>query len=178
MGVTPTRPAERDAAERRCWLIKSEPNAFSFDALMAAHGRTTPWDGVRNYQARNFMRDEMREGDAVIFYHSSATPPGAVGLAEVASAPRPDPTQFDASSRYADPTSDPADPRWYLVDIRGVRALPRIVSLREIKAHPVLRAMTVAQRGSRLSVMPLACEHLDVIVALASGAGPSPEGGD
>ena len=167
MGVTAEARGEREAGERRCWLVKSEPTTFSFDALLAADERTTPWDGVRNYQARNFMRDEMRVGDAVIFYHSNATPPGAVGLAEVASPPRPDPTQFDEGSRYADPTSDPADPRWFLVDVRAVRALPRMVTLQEIKAHPELGEMLVARRGNRLSVMPVACAHLDVLVALA-----------
>ena len=165
MTAEATREREDDA--RRCWLVKSEPTTFSFDALLASDDRTTPWDGVRNYQARNFMRDDMRVGDTVIFYHSNATPPGAVGLAEVASEPRPDPTQFDAGSRYADPASDPADPRWFLVDIRAVRALPRTVTLQEIKAHPDLREMLVARRGNRLSVMPVACAHVDVLVALA-----------
>jgi predicted RNA-binding protein with PUA-like domain len=173
--VTEHATGEREAGARRCWLIKSEPTTFSFDALLAADDRTVPWDGVRNYQARNFMRDEMRVGDAVIFYHSNATPPGAVGLAEVASAPRPDPTQFDEGSRYADPGSDPADPRWFLIDIRAVRALPRMVTLQEIKAHPDLREMLVARRGNRLSVMPVACAHADALVALAGRGGDDRE---
>ncbi|CAN5751219.1 EVE domain-containing protein [soil metagenome] len=154
--------------ERRCWLMKSEPTTFSFDDLLAAPESTTPWDGVRNYQARNYMRDDMRVGDEVVFYHSNATPPCAVGLAEVASAARPDPSQFDADSPYADPTSDPGEPRWLLVDVRALRPFARSIPLSEIKAHPVLRELLVARRGNRLSVMPVSPEHLDVLVALAA----------
>jgi len=152
---------------RRYWLLKSEPGTFSFDDLLAAPGRTTPWDGVRNYQARNFMRDQMRPGDPVLFYHSNATPPGVVGVAEVASEPYPDPSQFDPASRYYDEASSREAPRWQLVDVRGVRALPRLVSLEAIKAHPELRSMEVARRGSRLSVTPVAPEHFACILALA-----------
>jgi len=155
---------------RRCWLVKSEPEAFSFDDLMASQDRTTRWDGVRNYQARNFMRDQMRPGDAVLFYHSNATPPGIVGVAEVASAAYPDPTQFDPTSRYYDPASPPEAPRWQLVDIRGVRPLERLVPLDEIKAHPLLSGMEVARRGSRLSVMPVEPAHFDALLALARNA--------
>jgi predicted RNA-binding protein with PUA-like domain len=153
---------------RRCWLVKSEPSTFSFDDLLAAPDATTPWDGVRNYQARNFIRDEMALGDEVIFYHSSASPPAAVGIAEVASAPRPDPSQFDPGSPYHDPTSDPHDPRWFLVDVRALRPLARPVSLPELKADAVLRDMLVTRRGNRLSVMPVDPEHLDALEALAT----------
>jgi predicted RNA-binding protein with PUA-like domain len=153
---------------RRCWLVKSEPATFSFDDLLAAPDATTPWDGVRNYQARNFMRDEMAPGDEVVFYHSSASPPAAVGIAEVASAPRPDPSQFDPRSPYHDPTSDPDDPRWYVVDVRALRPLPRPVSLAELKADPVLRDMLVTRRGNRLSVMPVDPAHVDALEALAA----------
>jgi predicted RNA-binding protein with PUA-like domain len=165
----------KDRGGRRFWLVKSEPRSFSFDDLMAAERRTTPWDGIRNYQARNFMRDEMRVGDPVIFYHSQTKAPGAVGLAEVASPPRPDPSQFVQGSRYADATSDPDDPRWYLVDVRGVRKFPRMVTLREIKEHPLLRTMTVASRGSRLSVMPVTEAQFDALLALAEDAAAAPE---
>jgi predicted RNA-binding protein with PUA-like domain len=152
---------------RRCWLVKSEPSSFSFDDLLAAPHQTTPWDGIRNYQARNFMRDEMRPGDPVLFYHSQTAPPGVVGLAEVASEPYPDPTQFDPDSPYFDAASTREAPRWHLVDVRAVRALPRMVTLEAIKDHPLLRGMEVARRGSRLSVMPVDPEHLDALLALA-----------
>jgi predicted RNA-binding protein with PUA-like domain len=153
---------------RRCWLVKSEPSTFSFDDLRASPEAMTPWDGVRNFQARNFMRDEMAIGDEVIFYHSSASPPAAVGIAEVASAARPDPSQFDPRSPYHDPASDPNDPRWYLVDVRALRPLPRPVPLSELKADPVLRDMLVTRRGNRLSVMPVDPEHVDALEALAA----------
>ncbi len=156
---------------RRCWLLKSEPGTFSFDDLLATPGRTTAWDGVRNYQARNFMRDQMRPGDPVLFYHSNATPPGVVGLAEVASEPYPDPSQFDPASPYYDATSSREAPRWQLVDVRAVRALPCMVSLAAIKAHPELRGMEVARRGSRLSITPVDPAHLERILALAEEAG-------
>ena len=152
---------------RRCWLVKSEPGSFSFADLLAAPARTTPWDGVRNYQARNFMRDEMRVGDAVLFYHSGATPPGVVGLAEVASEPYPDPTQFDEGSRYFDPKSRPDEPRWQLVDLRAVRELASMVTMGEIKSHPELRTMEVARRGSRLSITPVDCAHLDLVLEIS-----------
>lgn len=149
---------------RRCWLVKTEPGSFSIDDL--ARAGVEPWDGVRNYQARNFMRDEMRVGDPVLVYHSNADPPGVVGIAEVASEPYPDPTQFDPSSRYFDPTSDPADPRWILVDMRFVEKLPRLVSLPELRTRPELEGMVLLGR-SRLSVQPVEPAHFDVIVSLA-----------
>lgn len=155
---------------RRCWLIKSEPGTFSFDDLLAEPEQTTAWDGVRNYQARNFMRDEMRVGDAVLFYHSNASPPGVVGLAEVASEPYPDPTQFDPSSPGHDPKSSRETPRWQLVDIRAVRALPRMVTLEHIKSHPALRQMEVARRGSRLSITPVDAAHLELVLELGEAA--------
>lgn len=158
---------------RRWWILKSEPDAFSFQDLMDAPGRTTPWDGVRNYQARNFMRDEMRVGDAVLFYHSGPKAPGVVGLAEVASEPYPDPSQFDPSSRYHDAASDEADPRWVLVDIRGLRPLGRVVALAEIKADPRFEGMLLTRRGTRLSVMPVDAPHAEAIVAL--GDAPAEE---
>lgn len=149
---------------RRCWLVKTEPGSFSIDDL--ARAGVEPWDGVRNYQARNFMRDEMKVGDPVLVYHSNADPPGVVGLAEVASEPYPDPTQFDPSSKYFDPTSDPADPRWILVDMRFVEKLPRLVPLPELRARPELQGMVLLGR-SRLSVQPVEPAHFDVIVSLA-----------
>ena len=105
------------------WLMKSEPDAFGIDDLRSRPRKTEPWDGVRNYQARNFMRDDMKKGDLIFFYHSNCKVPGIVGIAEVASAPYPDPTQFDPDSKYFDPKSDPDDPRWILVDVKYKRSL-------------------------------------------------------
>ncbi|MHC4261149.1 MAG: EVE domain-containing protein [Planctomycetota bacterium] len=140
---------------RRYWLLKSEPDVFSFADLLASKGRRTMWDGVRNYQARNFMRDEMAVGDGVLFYHSNAKPPGVAGLAEIASEAYPDPTQFDPKDSHHDPKSDPEDPRWLLVDVVGVEELPEFVPLEALKADPALDEMVVTQRGSRLSVQPV-----------------------
>jgi predicted RNA-binding protein with PUA-like domain len=153
----------------RAWLVKSEPDAFSFDDLMRAPGRTTRWDGVRNYQARNYMRDEMRVGDVVLFYHSNASPPGVAGLAEVASEPYPDPSQFDPASPYHDPTSDRSSPRWWLVDVRATAPLPRLVTLNELRADPVIAGLDLPllRRANRLSVMPLPAAAVDRIVVLA-----------
>ncbi len=146
------------------WLIKSEPDAYSIDDLKR-DGREM-WDGIRNYQARNMMRDEMRVGDRVLFYHSSCKVPAVVGIAKVASKAYADPTQFDPESKYYDPKSDPDDPRWYLVDIAFVRKFQRAVTLAQIKAHPELEGMILRRRGNRLSIMPVSKHHFDVIVAL------------
>ncbi len=151
---------------KRHWLVKSEPDAFSIDDLRAAG--TEPWDGIRNYQARNMMRDDMAIGDRVLFYHSNAKPPGLVGLAEVASEPYPDPTAFDPASKYYDPKSDPDDPRWILVDLRYVDHLPRFLSLDELKQRKELDGMPLLAKGQRLSVMPIEKQHYDAVVALAS----------
>lgn len=149
------------------WLMKSEPEAFSFDDLKARPKRTEPWDGVRNYQARNFMRDEMKVGDRIFFYHSNCKEPGIVGIAEVASKPYPDPTQFDPESKYFDPKSDPDDPRWILVDVRYKRDLKRPITLSEIKDHAdALDGLQLIKRGNRLSVMPIAAEHWDYILGM------------
>jgi predicted RNA-binding protein with PUA-like domain len=153
----------------RAWLLKTEPDVFGYDDLWRAEGRTAPWDGVRNYQARNYLRDEMRVGDVVIVYHSSARPPGAAGLAEVASAPFPDPAQFDPASAYHDPASTREAPRWWSVDVRATAPLPRLVPLAELRADPVLAALDLAllRRGNRLSVMPLPPAAVARIEALA-----------
>jgi len=154
-------------SRRRYWLLKSEPGSFSFEDLWAAKGRRTPWDGVRNYQARNLLRDELRPGDGVLFYHSNADPTGVAGLAEVASEPRPDPTQFDPADDHFDPQARPEDPRWWLVDVRAVQRLPRTVPLAELKAEPGLAAMAVCQRGSRLSVQPVTPAEWRLVQRLA-----------
>ena len=146
------------------WLIKSEPDAYSIDDLMR-DGRT-PWDGIRNYQARNMMRDAMRIGDEVLFYHSSCAEPAVVGVARVASKPYPDPTQFDRRSKYYDQKSKKDEPRWVLLDIEFVRKLDRPVPLAELKERPDLGGMTLLRRGNRLSIMPVSAAHWRRILGL------------
>ena len=136
------------------WLMKSEPDECSIDDVLAAPGKKTPWTGVRNYQARNFMRDEMRVGDGVLFYHSSCAEPGIAGLAEVASAPYPDASQFDRKSDYFDAKSSPAAPRWVNVDVRAVRKT-RLVPLAELRQHKALARMALLRPGNRLSITPV-----------------------
>ncbi len=146
------------------WLMKSEPDAYSIDDL-EKDGRE-PWDGIRNYQARNMMRDDMKVGDKVFFYHSNCKEPGVVGIMKVASKPYPDPTQFDPDSKYFDAKSKPDEPRWCLVDVKFVRKLKRTISLAEIKAHPGLDDMILTRKGNRLSVMPVDRSHWDIILGL------------
>jgi len=136
------------------WLMKSEPDECSIEDVLAAPGRTTPWSGVRNYQARNYMRDGMQVGDGVLFYHSSCPQPGIAGLAEVASAPYPDKTQFDRKSDYYDPKSKKDRPRWFNVDVRALKKT-RLLSLQELKAHKPLASMLVLRPGNRLSITPV-----------------------
>ena len=149
------------------WLMKSEPDVFGIDDLASRPRQTEPWDGVRNYQARNFMRDDMKIGDPIFFYHSNCKVPGIVGLAEVASKPYPDPGQFDEDSKYFDPKSDPADPRWQLVDIRFVRKFKETVSLTQMKNMPELEGFRLVSRGNRLSVMPVEPEYWNAIMDVA-----------
>jgi predicted RNA-binding protein with PUA-like domain len=148
------------------WLMKTEPETFSWDDLLASPHRTTSWDGVRNYQARNLMRDGMRRGDRVLFYHSQTSPPAVVGLARVVREAFPDPTQFDRKSKYFDAGSDPADPRWVAVDIQADRPLKRPIGLPELKTAPGLEKMVVTQRGSRLSVQPVLPQEWKVVLGL------------
>ncbi|HEY4638072.1 MAG TPA: EVE domain-containing protein [Burkholderiales bacterium] len=136
------------------WLMKSEPDECSIDDALAAPGRITPWSGVRNYQARNFMRDAMRVGDGVLFYHSSCPEPGIAGLAEVASLPYPDPSQFDRRSDYYDAKSKRAAPRWIMVDVRALRKT-RLLPLAELRRHKALAKMWLLRPGSRLSITPV-----------------------
>ncbi len=151
----------------RAWLMKSEPDSYSYRDLVG-DGRTA-WDGVRNYQARNFMRDDMRLGDLVLYYHSSTAVPAVVGLARVASEPYPDATQFDAHDDHYDPKATHEAPRWFLVDIEPVRELERPVTLGEMKADPALAGMALLARGNRLSVMPVEPEHVRHILELGAG---------
>ena len=136
------------------WLMKSEPSEVSVDDALAAPKATVPWTGVRNYQARNFMRDGMQVGDGVLFYHSSCAEPGIVGIAQVASGAYPDPTQFDSTSDYFDPASKPDAPRWLLVDVQVLRKT-RNLTLAELRADPQLQDLIVLKKGSRLSITPV-----------------------
>ena len=146
------------------WLMKSEPDVYSIDDL-ERDGREM-WDSIRNYQARNFMRDDMRIGDEIFFYYSNCKEPGIVGIARVCSEPYPDPTQFDESSRYFDPKSTQENPRWILVDVEFVRKLTRNITLTEIKAEKSLEDMILTRRGNRLSIMPVEKKHWDKILSL------------
>ena len=138
----------------RYWLMKSEPDDCSIEDALAAPGRVTAWSGVRNYQARNYMRDQMRPGDGVLFYHSSCAEPGIAGLAEVASAPYPDATQFQRRSEYYDPKSKKENPRWFNVDVRALKKT-RLISIQELKRHRALAGMVTLRPGNRLSITPV-----------------------
>lgn len=154
-----------EATPGRYWLMKSEPAECSIDDLVAAPSSTVPWFGVRNYQARNFMRDVMRVGDGVLFYHSSCPEPGIAGLARVASPAYPDPTQFDATSPYHDAKSRLDAPRWLLVDVTLVRKT-RLLTLGAMRSTPSLATMQVLQRGNRLSITPVTVAEWDAVNAL------------
>lgn len=155
----------------RHWLVKSEPGTFSWTDLWKSPGRTTVWDGVRNYQARNLLRDQMKKGDLVFFYHSSADPTAIVGICEVVREGYPDPSQFDRASKYHDPDSDPDDPRWYVVDLKAKEALPRPVTLQELRAADGLDDMVLLRKGSRLSVQPVSGDEWRTVLALARRSG-------
>ena len=147
------------------WLMKSEPDEVSMADVMAAPARTTAWFGVRNYQARNFMRDQMQQGDGVLFYHSSCAELGIAGLAVIASGPYPDASQFDPASKYYDPKATPEQPRWISIDVQGTRAT-RLLSLAELRTIPALEDMVVLQKGSRLSITPVTPAQWQAIVKL------------
>ncbi|MEX1168082.1 MAG: EVE domain-containing protein [Hydrogenophaga sp.] len=147
---------------RQYWLMKSEPEECSIDDALLAPGASVPWTGVRNYQARNFMRDAMRIGDGVLFYHSSCAIPGIAGIAEVASGTRPDPTQFDPDSPYFDPKSAMEQPRWLMLDVKALKKT-RLIAISELRATPELADMVLLQRGSRLSITPVSEAHWQFI---------------
>ena len=155
----------------RYWLMKSEPDEFSIDDLAAAKGRTTPWFGVRNYQARNFMRDQMRVGDRAFFHHSSCPEPGIAGVAEVTAQAYPDATQFDKKSPYFDPKAMRDAPRWFNVDVTFVEKL-RLVSLAELRSHPELERMRILQRGNRLSITPVDPAEWAFVLKIAKRKAP------
>lgn len=145
------------------WLMKSEPSCFSIDDLRSAPQQTTHWDGVRNYQARNFIRDQISIGDQVFFYHSNCNPPGIIGIAEVISDPYPDFTALDPNSEHPDPQSTPANPRWYMVDIRFKEKFKALISLETLKRYPQLQNMPLVRKGNRLSVLPVSQEEWQFI---------------
>ena len=157
--------APRAAGERRYWLVKSEPTTFSFDHLQAAPNKTTHWDGVRNLVARNFLRDGMKLGDRVFFYHSSADPTGVVGICEVVREGYPDSTALDRKHDHFDPKSKADKPTWFMVDLKAVAPLPRIVTLADIKARPELSQMGVVRIG-RLSVTPVTAAEWKTICSM------------
>lgn len=148
------------------WLMKSEPNAFGIDDLEQLPNRTEHWDGVRNYQARNMMRDEMKIGDQVFFYHSNCKPPGIVGIMQVVREGYADFTACDPQSKYFDEKSDPQNPRWFMVDIQLVRRFKRLISLDELRLQAQLEGMKLLQRGNRLSITQVSKEHWDFILGL------------
>lgn len=158
--------APRKQGEKRYWLVKSEPTVFSFDDLLARPDRTTFWDGVRNYTARTFMRDGMKLGDPVFFYHSNADPSAIIGICEVVREGYPDHTALDRKDPHFDPDSDPGDPTWFMVDLRAVRALPRPLPLPELRARKELAGMALLRIG-RLSVSPVRPEEWKTIMDMA-----------
>lgn len=147
-----------------CWLMKSEPGDYSIDDL--ERDGTEPWDGIRNYQVRNMIRDDMAIGDEVLFYHSSCKVPGVVGLAKIASDAYRDPTQFDPRNKHYDPKSKEENPRWLLRDVAFERKLKRVITLKELKAHPALAEFRLNQRGNRLSIFSVDAKHRKLILSL------------
>jgi len=151
----------------RYWLVKSEPDVFSFADLQAAPKKTTHWDGVRNYQARNTLRDEMKRGDRCFYYHSNAEPSGIAGICEVVREGYPDHTAFDKKDPHYDPKSKPDAPTWYMVDVKAVKAFPRLIALGELREVAALKGMVLLQKGSRLSVQPVTKKEWETICAMA-----------
>ena len=148
------------------WLVKSEPDVFSIDDLAESKDKKTFWDGVRNYQARNFMRDEMKKGDGVLFYHSNTDPNAVVGYCKIVKEGYPDHTQFDPDNKHFFPSADPANPSWYMVDIKLEKKFKNPVTLAAIKENPKLQDMRLVQRGNRLSVMPVNKKEWDEILKM------------
>lgn len=147
------------------WIFKSEPDVYSIDDLM--RDKTTYWDGVRNYEARNFLRDKIKKGDVVLFYHSNCNEPGVYGICEVIKEGYPDFTQFDPDNKYYDPKSNPTKPTWFMVDIRFLKKLEKPVLLEEMKLNPKLKGMRLLQKGNRLSVLPISKSEFDEILKMS-----------
>ena len=150
----------------RYWLMKSEPSEFSIDDLAQRPDQTEPWDGVRNYQARNMMRNDMKVGDSIFFYHSNCDVPGIVGIAQVKREAYPDPTAFDPQNKHYDPKSQPEKPTWLMVDVKFVRKLSRTITLAELKDKAALEGLALVRRGNRLSVMPMTENQWHFILGL------------
>jgi predicted RNA-binding protein with PUA-like domain len=148
------------------WLMKSEPDVFGIDHLKAMPNKTEHWDGVRNYQARNMMRDEMKKGDLVFFYHSNCDQPGIVGTMKVVREGYPDHTAFNPEGKYYDPKSDPDNPRWYMVDVQYQRTLKRVITLAELKDYEAMEDCALVRKGNRLSIMPISKKQWDFILKL------------
>ena len=159
-----------EVPERKYWLFKSEPSTYSFDDLLNEPDQTAEWDGVRNYQARNFMRDDMRVGDRVLFYHSSAKPTAVVGTAQIVKEAYPDATAWDPNDKHYDPKSSPGETVWTVVEIQAVDRLPNPVTLAEVKANPKLKDMLLIRKGQRLSIQPVTKEEYDEILAMGGRA--------
>jgi predicted RNA-binding protein with PUA-like domain len=155
------------------WLVKSEPSSFSVADLMAAPGQTTGWDGVRNFQARNFLRDSIKRGDGVLFYHSSTDPQAIAGIAEVVKESHVDETAFDPSAHHYDPKSNPDNPTWFQVSIRGVKPIEPPLVLPKLRAVPALAKMELLRKGSRLSIQPVSAKEWEAIIKLAGGGKPA-----
>jgi len=153
-------------ARMNYWLMKSEPDVFGIEHLKKLPQQTDAWDGVRNYQARNMMRDQMQKGDLAFFYHSNCKEPGIVGIMKIVRAGYPDHTAFDPETKYFDPKSDPDNPRWYMVDVKYVRMLKRVITLNELREYSELEDMPLVRRGNRLSVMPVTSQQWEFILAL------------
>ena len=152
------------------WLIKSEPSCFSIDDLYSSPNQTSPWDGVRNYQARNYMLNDMQIGDELFFYHSNCNPPGIIGIAEVVSDAYPDYTAFDPNSDHPDLSSTPDKPRWFMVDVRFKQKFTHIISLESLKQHPQLSDMPLVRKGNRLSIMPVSATDWQFILDLVANS--------
>ena len=150
------------------WLLKSEPDSFSIDALAKAPKQTTAWDGVRNFQARNMLRDSMKAGDQAFFYHSSCDVPGIAGIVAIVKEGYPDKTAFDPKDHHYDPDSKPEEPRWFVVDVKFVRKLKRVITLDELRQHAAkqLKEFVLLRRGNRLSIMPVSKKDWDFVLAL------------
>ena len=155
------------------WLFKSEPDEFSFEDLKRRPRQTEPWNGVRNYQARNFMRDDMTVGDLGLFYHSNTQVPGIAGVVRITKSAYPDPTQFDSTSDYYDPKSDPSQPRWLMVEVTWEADFPHYVSLESLKADPRLADLLILRRGNRLSITPVQPQHFQRICEMGGCQSPA-----
>lgn len=155
-------------SEPKYWLFKSEPSAYSFNDLLNEQDQMAEWDGVRNYQARNFMRDDMKVGDKVLFYHSSAKPTAVVGTARIVKEAYPDATAWDPNDKHYDPKSSPGETVWMVVEIQAEAALPKSVTLADVKANPKLKDMLLIRKGQRLSIQPVTKEEYDEIVAMGN----------